>query len=71
MDTVTRTHLAETIYAQVGLSRNESASLLESVLAKVAAVLPAREIALAVGPCFSPVSRKTTPNKWKQAAGCY
>ena len=32
MDTVTRAHLAETIYAQVGLSRNESADLLESVL---------------------------------------
>jgi integration host factor subunit alpha len=43
MDTVTRTHLAETIYAQVGLSRNESASLLESVLAKVAATLEAGE----------------------------
>lgn len=39
MNTVTRTHLAETIYAQVGLSRNESAHLLESVLARVAATL--------------------------------
>ena len=32
MQTVTRAHLAETIYAQVGLSRNESADLLETVL---------------------------------------
>src|SRR5271168_5176383 len=43
MDTVTRTHLAETIYAQVGLSRNESANLLESVLAKVTATLESGE----------------------------
>jgi integration host factor subunit alpha len=32
MNTVTRAHLAERIYTQVGLSRNESADLLESVL---------------------------------------
>ena len=32
MQTVTRAHLAETIYTQVGLSRNESADLLETVL---------------------------------------
>ena len=43
MNTVTRTHLAETIYAQVGLSRNESANLLESVLARVSATLEAGE----------------------------
>jgi integration host factor subunit alpha len=39
MDTVTRAHLAETIYEQIGLSRNESAELLESVLARIAAML--------------------------------
>ncbi len=39
MGTVTRAHLAETIYTQVGLSRNESAALLESVLARVARAL--------------------------------
>ena len=32
MNTVTRAQLAERIYTQVGLSRNESADLLESVL---------------------------------------
>ena len=32
MNTVTRAHLTETIYTQVGLSRNESADLLETVL---------------------------------------
>jgi integration host factor subunit alpha len=32
MKTITRAHLAEAIYAQVGLSRNESAALLETVL---------------------------------------
>lgn len=41
MQTVTRAHLAETIYAQVGLSRNESAALLELVLERVAAALEA------------------------------
>jgi integration host factor subunit alpha len=43
MNTVTRAQLAETIYAQVGLSRNESADLLESVLARVAITLEAGE----------------------------
>jgi len=43
MNTVTRAQLAETIYAQVGLSRNESADLLENVLARVAATLEAGE----------------------------
>jgi integration host factor subunit alpha len=39
MDTITRAHLAEAIYAQVGLSRNESAALLEDVLERVSAAL--------------------------------
>ena len=39
MSTVTRAHLTETIYTQVGLSRNESADLLEAVLARMGAVL--------------------------------
>ena len=43
MNTVTRAQLAETIYAQVGLSRNESSDLLENVLARVAATLEAGE----------------------------
>jgi integration host factor subunit alpha len=37
--TITRAHLVEAIYAQVGLSRNESADLLESVLSSVALAL--------------------------------
>jgi integration host factor subunit alpha len=41
MNTVTRAHLAETIYTQVGLSRNESADLLETVLERLAATLEA------------------------------
>ena len=32
--TVTRAHLAEAVYQGVGLSRNESAGLVESVLEK-------------------------------------
>ncbi len=36
MNTVTRAQLAEQIYMQVGLSRNESAELLEHVLERVA-----------------------------------
>ena len=39
MSTVTRASLAEHIYTQVGLSRNESASLLEAVLERVASAL--------------------------------
>ena len=37
MQTVTRAHLAETIYTQVGLSRNEFADLLETVLERISA----------------------------------
>jgi integration host factor subunit alpha len=43
MNTLTRAQLAEAIYSQVGLSRNESASLLESVLEKMSAALEAGE----------------------------
>lgn len=39
MNTVTRAHLAEMIYMQVGLSRNESADLLEIVLEKISLAL--------------------------------
>jgi integration host factor subunit alpha len=39
MNTVTRAHLAERIYTQVGLSRNESADLLEHVLERVCSAL--------------------------------
>jgi integration host factor subunit alpha len=43
MKTVTRAHLAERIYMQVGLSRNESADLLEAVLERISVVLEAGE----------------------------
>jgi integration host factor subunit alpha len=43
MQTVTRAHLAETIYTQVGLSRNESADLLEGVLQRLSSVLESGE----------------------------
>ena len=39
MLTITRAHLAETIYTEVGLSRNESADLLEMVLERMASEL--------------------------------
>ncbi|HEY4254064.1 MAG TPA: integration host factor subunit alpha [Roseomonas sp.] len=41
METLTRAHLAEAIYANVGLSRNESAALLETVLERMSAALEA------------------------------
>jgi len=41
MLTITRAHLAETIYTQVGLSRNESADLLEMVLGRISTELEA------------------------------
>ncbi|MEE3625074.1 integration host factor subunit alpha [Nitrospirillum sp. BR 11752] len=37
--TVTRAHLSEAIYQEVGLSRNESSVLVESVLDEIAAAL--------------------------------
>ncbi|MDZ5647966.1 integration host factor subunit alpha [Nitrospirillum sp. BR 11828] len=37
--TVTRAHLSEAVYQEVGLSRNESADLVERVLDEVAAAL--------------------------------
>lgn len=43
MNTVTRAQLAEAIYANVGLSRNESAALLETVLEKISATLESGE----------------------------
>jgi integration host factor subunit alpha len=43
MNTITRAHLAECIYAQVGLSRNESADLLEAVLERMAVALQTGE----------------------------
>ena len=43
MQTVTRAFLAEVIYAQVGLSRNESSDLLELVLERMAHALEGGE----------------------------
>ncbi len=43
MNTVTRAHLAEAVYTNVGLSRNESAALLETVLERMSAALEAGE----------------------------
>jgi integration host factor subunit alpha len=43
MQTVTRAYLAEVIYAQVGLSRNESSDLLETVLERMARALESGE----------------------------
>ncbi len=37
--TVTRRHLTEAVYQEVGLSRNESAQLVESVLGEIAGTL--------------------------------
>lgn len=37
--TITRAQLAEAIYSQVGLSRNDSAQLLETVLAEMVVAL--------------------------------
>lgn len=41
MNTVTRAHLTERLYTEVGLSRNESADLLDSVLDRVSSALEA------------------------------
>ena len=38
-DTITRSQLSEAVYQEVGLSRNESADLLEAVLNKISETL--------------------------------
>jgi integration host factor subunit alpha len=41
--TITRAYLSEAVYQEVGLSRNESADLLEAVLSEIADALAAGE----------------------------
>ena len=41
MTTLTRAQLTETIYAQVGLSRNDSADLLKTVMERMSSALEA------------------------------
>jgi len=43
-NTVTRAQLAEAVYQEVGLSRNESAELVESVIAEIAGALERGEM---------------------------
>jgi integration host factor subunit alpha len=43
METLTRAGLAEAIYVEVGLSRHESADLLEAVLERISTVLEGGE----------------------------
>jgi integration host factor subunit alpha len=43
VNTITRAQLAEAIYMQVGLSRNESAALLEDVLNRISSTLESGE----------------------------
>lgn len=42
-NTITRAHLSEAVYQEVGLSRNESAALVESVLEQMAEALARSE----------------------------
>ena len=41
--TITRAHLSEAVYQEVGLSRNESAELVEAVLDEIASALEQSE----------------------------
>jgi integration host factor subunit alpha len=43
-DTITRARLSEAVYQEVGLSRNESAELVESVIAEISGALERGEI---------------------------
>jgi integration host factor subunit alpha len=43
-NTITRAHLSEAVYHEVGLSRNESAELVEAVLDQIADALQRDEI---------------------------
>ena len=40
-ETITRARLSEAVYQEVGLSRNESAELVESVIAEISDALEA------------------------------
>ena len=42
--TITRAHLSEAVYQEVGLSRNESATLVENVLDEIAVTLIRGEV---------------------------
>jgi integration host factor subunit alpha len=42
--TITRAHLSEAVYQEVGLSRNESATLVENVLDEIAVTLVRGEV---------------------------
>jgi integration host factor subunit alpha len=42
-NTITRAHLSEAVYQEVGLSRNESADLVEAILEEIAAALERAE----------------------------
>lgn len=43
-NTITRAHLSEAVYQEVGLSRNESAELVETVLEEIAGALERGEM---------------------------
>src|SRR5712692_6975160 len=43
-ETITRARLSETVYQEVGLSRNESAELVESVIAEISGALERGEM---------------------------
>jgi integration host factor subunit alpha len=43
-NTITRAHLSEAVYHEVGLSRNESAELVEAVLERIADALEQDEV---------------------------
>src|SRR5712664_2873030 len=43
-ETITRARLSETVYQEVGLSRNESAELVESVIAEICGALERGEM---------------------------
>jgi len=57
-NTVTRAHLAEAVYQEVGLSRNESAELVDSVLNEISDALargesaPSPRLGIAIAPNF-------------------
>ena len=57
-NTVTRADLSEAVYQEVGLSRNESANLVESVLSEIADTLTRGETVKFPRSAASPFARK-------------
>ena len=69
--TLTRMDLSESVFREVGLSRNESADLVESVLEKISASLVSEQVKISSFGTFSIRQKReswTEPENWRRSA---